>query len=285
MQFSLDCYPCALRHTLQVLRHSGADEQAQTEIMRQVLRALAEVDPFVTAPEFTGRMHDIIRAATGVEDIYKEAKQASTQEALALYPRLKKEIEQSSDPFETAVRLSIAGNIIDLGAADTYDLEGSIQRVLTQPFAINHLDALRQAIGQAGWVLYLADNAGETVFDRLLIERLEKPVVYAVKDAPVLNDATREDARMAGLDEVTEIISCGARTPGTLLAQCSADFIERFRAAEVIIAKGMGNFEALSTENAPLFFLLQVKCDMVGGDIGAPAGSIVVKGQRISRKN
>lgn len=281
MHFSLDCYSCSVRHALRVIRHTGADVQEQTEIMRRVLQALIEIDPFVTSPEFTGRMHDIIRAATGIEDIYRDIKHASTQEALALYPHLKAHIQQSSDPFGTAVRLSIAGNIIDFGASDTYDLEGTIQRVLAQPLAINHLDTLRQALAQAGSVLYLADNAGETVFDRLLIETLAKPVVYAVKEAPVLNDATVEDARAAGLDGAAEIISCGARTPGTLLAQCSPEFVHRFRQAELIIAKGMGNFEALSTEDAPLFFLLQVKCEMVGNDLGVPAGSVVVKGQRV----
>lgn len=277
MQFSLDCYPCILSYTLRVVRQAGASPETQTRIMRRILHELIDIDPLVALPEFTGRMHEIIREATGIEDIYREVKRASTQEALALVPRLKEEILRSADPFETAVRLSIAGNIIDFGISDTYDLEGSIQSVMQQPFAIDHFEALRRAIEKAEWVLYLADNAGETVFDRLLIERINKPVVYAVKDAPVLNDATLEDARQAGLDEVAEVISCGARTPGTLLSACSPEFVRRFNEAQLVIAKGVGNFEALSSEHAPIFFLLQVKCEIVAQHLRVPNRSIVVK--------
>ena len=167
-----------------------------------------------------------------------------------------------------------------MAALDSYDLSDSIQRVLEQPFAINDLEALREAVDRTDQILYLADNAGETVFDRLLIEAMQKPVVYAVKDGPILNDAIQEDAIAAGLDKVAEIVSCGARASGTVLNQCSSEFIDRFNKAKVIIAKGMGNYETLSSVKAPVFFLLQIKCEMVGRDIGAPVGSIVVAKNR-----
>ena len=281
MEFSLDCYPCAVRHALRGVRKSGMNEEMQVAALQRVLRNLASLKPGATSPEIIAGTFAIIREMTGIEDIYKQEKDEGTREAMAYYAKMKEKIQQSSDPFETAVRLSIAGNIIDYGALDGYDLESSIRRVLEQPFALNDLEALRAAVDQADQILYLADNAGETVFDRLLIETMQKPVVYAVKDGPILNDATREDAIAAGLDKVAEIVSCGARVSGTVLDQCSPAFIDRFNKAEVIIAKGMGNYEALGSTKAPLFFLLQIKCEMIGREIGAPSGSIVVAKSKV----
>ena len=276
MKFSLDCYPCAVRHALTAIRKTGVDESTQTNIMKKVLQGLLEMDQDNGSNGPTVDIQTIIREETGLEDIYENEKAESTREALALYPELKEKVTRSSDPLETAVRLSIAGNIIDYGALQSYDLIKTIERVERQPLALNDMEDLRSAIDQAEQILYLADNAGETVFDRLLIETIGKPVVYAVKDAPVLNDATLEDAYEAGLESVAEVVSCGARTAGTVLNLCSPEFLERFHKAELIIAKGMGNYEVLSTEAAPIFFLLQVKCELVARDTGVPKGSIVV---------
>lgn len=277
MKFSLDCYPCTVRQALRAIRQAGMDEEQQAAAMQRILRELAEVKPGASAPEIAAQTQAILREMSGNEDIYASEKAESTAEALALYPKWKEAVLQADDPLESAVRLAIAGNIIDFGPLDSYDLEATIRRVMRQPFAVNDLESLRIAIDEADEMLYLADNTGETVFDRILIETMGKPVVYAVKEAPILNDATIEDARAAGLNDIAEVVSCGARYPGTLLAHCSAEFVERFRQAQLIISKGMGNYEALSAENAPIFFLLQVKCDMVGADLGVPKGSIVVK--------
>ncbi len=276
MKFSLDCYPCAVRHALWAVRRAGMNEEMQQRALRQVLQVLVDMDAGDGSHNIMMQTHAIIREMTGIEDIYRQEKVQATQEALSLYDQLKGMISQSRDPFETAVRLSIAGNIIDFGALDGYDLNASIERVLQQPFALNDLDDLRVAVERAQEILYLADNAGETVFDRLLIETIQKKVVYAIKEAPILNDATHEDALAAGLGKVAQIISCGARSPGTLLEYCSHDFRNRFENAELIISKGMGNYEALSDMRAPIFFLLQVKCDLVAGNLGVPKGSIVV---------
>jgi len=204
-------------------------------------------------------------------------KQTSTKNALFLYPEMKREVSGAKNPFDTAVRLSIAGNIIDFGAGNDFDLPSVIQRVLTQPYAIDHTLELRDEISNAKNILFIADNAGETVFDRLLIETIGKRVIYAVKDAPVLNDATAEDAVAAGVDHVAEVISCGARSPGTILSRCSEEFIKIYEQADVVIAKGQGNYEALNEEKKNIFFLLQTKCDVLALDLGVPVGSIVAK--------
>lgn len=283
MKTYLDCYPCFLRQTLDAARRAGADAQQQHTILDRVLDALRQIEPSSTPPEIGDRVHRIVRQETGDSDPYETAKEASTRQALALYPQLKSLLVEANDPLEVAVRLSIAGNIIDLPAGGKYDLVGTVERVLTQPFAVDDGAAFREALSKAGRgavtvpLLYLADNAGETVFDRLLIETLDVPVIYAVKGGPILNDATREDALAAGVDRVAEVVSTGSDAPGTILHRCSEKFRHLYDQAELIIAKGQANYETLSEEGARVFLLLQVKCPVIARDVGVPVGSIVLK--------
>jgi len=277
MKLYLDCYPCVLRQTLQVCRSSSVPEKEQISIMGEVMSLLQEADPSSRPPEIVARMHTLIRDLTKCEDPYLELKQTSTKKALSLYAELKRKISKAKNPFDVAVRLSIAGNIIDFGIGNNFDLPSVIKRVLAQPYAIDHTLELKDEISNAKNILFLADNAGETVFDRLLIETIDKHVIYAVKDAPVLNDATAEDAAAAGVDQIAQVVSCGARSPGTILNRCSEEFIKLYARADVIIAKGQGNYEALSEEKKNVFFLLQAKCDVIARDLGVPVGSIVAK--------
>jgi len=277
MKTYLDCYPCLLRQALDAARLAGADERQQKAVLERVLDVLKQVGPLSTPPEIGDRVHRIVRQEVGDEDPYRAVKEASTRQSLALYPRLKALLAEADDPLEVGVRLSIAGNIIDLGPTREYELWNTVERVLAQPFAIDDRGALRAAIARAGQVLYLADNAGETVFDRLLIEALDLPVVYAVKGGPVLNDATRKDALAAGVNQAAEVISTGSDAPGTILSRCSAGFRQLYEQAELVIAKGQANYETLSTEGSKVFFLLQTKCPVIARDVGAPVGSIVLK--------
>ena len=279
MRIYLDCYPCFLRQTLEAARRAGADETRQYSILHEVLNELRRFALSSTAPEMAYLIHKIVRRETGNHDPYLKEKEASTHQALALYPGLKDLIANASDPLETAVRLSIAGNIIDLAMPYEYDLDETIERVLKQQFAINDLEILRNELNRAAKILFLADNAGETVFDRLLIETIKKPVTYAVKKGPILNDATRDDALAAGLGEVTTIVDNGSNAPGTIIDLCSKDFKRLLNEAELIIAKGQANYESLSDMTAPVFFLLQAKCPIIADNLGVPVKSIVLKKQ------
>jgi uncharacterized protein with ATP-grasp and redox domains len=251
-----------------------ADEKEA--LLQRVAVELTQFPAGSTPPVRASRIHALIREVSGNPDPYQQAKQASTEHTLTLYPRLKQMLNEATDPLDMAVRLAIAGNIIDLGVASEYDLEASIDRVLQLEPAINHMAELKAAITKAKTILYLADNAGETVMDRLLIETINKPITYVVKGGPAVNDATLEDAIAAGIDQVAEIIDHGAATLGTLLDQCSDTFIERFNNAELIIAKGMANYEGLTGTDAPIFFLFQVKCAVIGEHMGVPEKSIVI---------
>ncbi|MGC9393499.1 MAG: damage-control phosphatase ARMT1 family protein [Anaerolineae bacterium] len=281
MRTYLDCYPCFLSQALRAARQVGAEDAQQHAIMGQTLALLQALPPGKTPPEIAYAVHRIVREHMGHSDPYRDLKAHSTRAALALYPRLKGLVAESTDPLETAVRLSIAGNIIDFALSDELaDLWTAVERVLAAPFAIDDLAALRSALDAADRVLYLADNAGETVFDRVLIETLTLPVTYVVKGGPTLNDATRGDALAAGLETCATLIDNGSDAPGTILSLCSEDFRQIYAAAPLVIAKGQANYETLSEAGPRVFCLLQVKCPVIGRDLGAPVGSVIVRQSR-----
>jgi uncharacterized protein with ATP-grasp and redox domains len=277
MRTYLDCYPCLLRQALQAARFAGTDDAQQKAVLDSVLDVLGQAESTAMPPEIAARVHQIVRREVGDGNPYRSAKERSTREALTLYPQLKTLVAEADDRLEVAVRLSIAGNIIDFGPVQEYDLWATVERVLAQPFAIDDGKAFRKALGGVDQVLYLGDNAGETVFDRVLIEALDKPVVYTVKGGPVLNDATLEDAQAAGLDRVARVVDNGSDVVGTILNRCSESFRRVYDEAELVIAKGQANYETLSAEGPKVFFMLQAKCPIIARDVGVPVGSIVLK--------
>ncbi|MEA3349947.1 MAG: ARMT1-like domain-containing protein [Chloroflexota bacterium] len=277
MKTYLDCYPCFLRQALTAARMAEADEEQQWTVLARVLEALQHIEPTSTPPVMGNQIHRIVRQVVESGDPYRAAKVANCRQALALYPRMKSLLAEADNSLETAVRLSIAGNIIDLGMEQEYDLWETVERVLVQPFAIDDTAAFREALSRTSQVLYLADNAGETVFDRVLIELLDVPVVYAVKAGPILNDATRDDALATGIDAIAKIVSTGSDAPGTILRLCSEEFRQMYADADFVIAKGQANYETLSEAGPKVFFLLQIKCPVIARDAGVPMGSIVLK--------
>ncbi len=282
MKTYLDCYPCFLRQALSAARRAGATEDQQRQILLNTMDELHHLPVDATPPQMAYTIHQRVRQMTNILDPYRQAKKEATQQSLALYPHLKNLVAKAGDSLETALRIAIAGNIIDLGVADSYDLEATLDRVLKQPFAINDLDSLRTSLSNTSTILYLADNAGETVFDRVLIETLDHhSITYIVKAGPIINDALHEDAVAAGIDQVAEIMDNGSEAVGTLLDDCSENFCERFEQAELILAKGQANYESLSSKPAPLFFLLQAKCAVIARDLGVDEGAVVLKQQTI----
>ena len=256
---------------------SGASPLQEKAIVQQTLSLLSHMPEGATPPAIGAQVHHVVREVTGRDDPYQEVKRASTAGALAMLPVLHALLDSSEDKLETAFRLSIAGNIIDFGPNQDYDLWEVVNRVLSQDFAINDLTLLRKHLEAVESILFLGDNAGETVFDRILIEALPVPVTYVVRGGPVINDATYEDAISAGIDRVADLIDNGTRIPGTIYSECNSDFQAYFDAADLILAKGMGNYETLSTTTRNVFFLLQVKCPVIARDIRAPYASIVIK--------
>ncbi len=275
MRTYLDCYPCFLRQALEAARRLEADEPTQKLLLDRVLDLLQHIELSSTPPQIGDRIHRLVRSVLGNSDPYRGYKEEATRQALELYPSLKELLADADDQLETAVRLSIAGNIIDAGPDRRYELRPTVQQVLCQPFALESLEVLRAKLARAPRLLFLADNAAETVFDRLLIESLEVPVIYAVKGGPIVNDATMQDARAAGIDLVAELVSTGSDALGTILEQCSEEFQALYRESELVIAKGQANYETLSEEGSKVFFLLQAKCPVIARDLGIAIGGIV----------
>jgi uncharacterized protein with ATP-grasp and redox domains len=281
----LDCYPCFLKQALRAARLSGADETHQYSILQQTLSLLQNFPSGAKPPEIVYQIQQYVYKMVKVHDPYRALKEVSTQQTLALYPKLKAIVHQSEDPLDLAIRLSIAGNIIDFGMRDQIaDLWETMERILQQPYAIDDSAALIANMKKANHLLYLADNAGETVFDRILIEELPIPVIYAVKGSPVLNDAIMQDALRAGLESCATLIDNGSQALGTILSLCSETFRKEFENAPMIIAKGQANYETLDDARSNIFYLLQVKCPIIGLDLDVPEGSIVVR-QSISGSN
>ncbi len=273
-----DCLPCMIRASLTAARLVGASERIEWTIVREVApllaRSLPGRPPIDMSPEVQRRVREIL----GVEDPFAEAKRRANREALSLLPRLREEVARAPDPLAFLLALAASGNAADLGSQEDFDLE-EISSV-REPWGRFDYELLRTQLAGATNVLILADNAGEIVFDRLLAEeltRLGKHVTVAVRGAPTLNDATLEDAMEVDLAQVAEVITTGSDHPGILLSKCSQDFQRRFRDADLIISKGMGNFEGLSEERGPIFFLLKAKCRPVARELGVREGELVLK--------
>jgi len=222
------------------------------------------------------QMHRRLRQLTGVDDPYRAVKARFNRMALDMLPELSARVRQAADPLGMALRLAIAGNVIDLGANGGITEEEARQAVAGAMEERFHgdVEGFRQAAEGASDILYLTDNAGEIVFDRLLIEQLPtERVTVVVRGGAILDDATMVDAEAAGLCDLIEVIDNGSDAPGTILADCSESLRRRFTTADMIIAKGQGNFETLSDETTNIYFLLKVKCPVIADHVGLPVGT------------
>ena len=278
------CLPCIVRQALDAARLASADDRTTEEVLRRALRTLSDLPFDKTPTHMSMEIHRIVRSLVKPKDPYKALKDLYNSKALSLLSPLRKVISSSEDTFETAARLAIAGNIIDFGHLNSdfdISLNEIIEDTLERPFSINRLDDLRRETEQASRILYLADNTGEIVFDRLLIEEIDgyrERVVLGVRGAPIINDATLDDARRAGLTDLVTVIENGSDAPGTILEECGKRFREEFEKADLIIAKGQGNYETLSERRDNIFFLLKVKCPAIALDLGCQTGAIVITG-------
>lgn len=277
MKADLECIPCFLKQALEAARMATDDKVVQRKALDEVVNLFPRLSLENSPPEISRSIHQLVRKVVGSEDPYKDVKEKYNQIALSLYPELKKKVRTSVDPLLCAIRVAIAGNIIDFGIGHNFDIDKDLDETLEAKFAIFDYKEFKEDLAKVKEVLYLADNAGEVVFDRVLIETLEKDVIYVVKDFPTINDALRADAEFCGIDKVAHLISSGSDAPGTVLDLCSPEFLDYYNNAEFVISKGQGNFEVLSDEKKPIFFLLKVKCSVVARHIGVKSGDIILK--------
>jgi uncharacterized protein with ATP-grasp and redox domains len=256
------------------------NDEVHREALKEVAGIMAALPPEATPVDMGAAIHRAIRRRTGVSDPYRQEKGKSNRKALALYPRLKEHVDGSPDPLEAAVTVAAIGNVMDFGANPGFDVDRALEEGLARGLQDSAFPDFERRLREVDRLLYIGDNAGEIVFDRLLVEELSArgvEVTFAVRGGPILNDATLEDARDVGMDEVAEVVASGVVAPGTILEEANPGFLELFHGSPLILSKGQGNYEGLSGAPGPLFFLLMIKCPVVARELGAEVGDLVLR--------
>ena len=276
MHTALECISCLIRQSLEAARIVSDDPAVHESLFRKTLLKTSEMDLRQSPPEMAQFIHRELRSISGVDDPYRQIKDNMNAVALSMLPSFKEIICQSPDPLFTAARLAIAGNVIDFGPNGDLS-EGDVIRAMEQTFQDTfhgNYEAFKKDLQQAKSIVYLADNAGEIAFDRLFIEQLlPKDITVAVRGAPSINDATLPDAATVGLDTIVKIIDNGSDAPATILPDCSEEFLSHFENADLIIAKGQGNYESLNQETGNIWFLFKVKCAVAARLTGQPVNT------------
>lgn len=276
-----DCIPCAIGSLITLFKKGLVAEPKQEQAMRALLDYLAKIDYQQSPPQLGRDMHRLIRQVLHHPDPYYEIKQKFNRLMLDYYPDLKKLVAEADDPFQMALRLAIAGNVIDYGPNQPFDINKTLEQAQSIVLAIDDSSELKASLAEAKTLLYLGDNAGEIVTDRIFLETIDHPNVYfAVRGAPIINDALIEDAQLVGIDKIAQLITNGDVAPGTILESTSAEFRDIFAHADLIISKGQGNFEGLIASDKKIYFILMTKCDHVANHLGIKKGDFVVKQAR-----
>jgi uncharacterized protein with ATP-grasp and redox domains len=269
-------------------RAAGASEDLLREVAASVLSELDRIwDDDLSPPVVSAPLYHLTGRICGCDDPFLPLKVRYTHEALKLLPTVESIVMGSPDPFEAAVRIAIAGNIIDFGTGmhgvgaqgEVLNLRDVLEDCLVKNLFKDDIPELKDMVGKAGTILVIGDNAGETVFDRPLLKMLgPAEVVYAAREVPIINDATVKDAELAGVQHEARLVSSGSRMPGVVLEDCSGPFREIFERADLIIAKGQGNFETLTelTRDGRIFMLFTVKCPVAAFHLDASVGEMVV---------
>ena len=278
MQASAECIPCLLRQTLSSARRVTDDPWLHRKVVFAVMEYLPTINFDRTPAELS---YDCLRFANkylGVVDPFRDDKRGFTEKMLAIENEMRQDILRAPDPLLAAIKFALAGNMIDLGIVESEHAEEELARdAASLELAIDDSEPLRSRLQGARSVLYVLDNAGEIVCDKLLVEQLGvRETTCVVRKAPIINDVTREDAEAVGLGRLAKIVDVGADALGVPLSLCSAEFRQLFADAGVVIAKGQANFETLDRAGREVFHILRAKCEQIASYIGVSRGSAVV---------
>lgn len=283
MNITPECLHCLYGQALKSARLIGCDETTTKAILDAAAKRVIELDvDSVPPPVAAVPIYADIARLTGLKDPIAAYKQTSTRLAASQIAAARQRIERSDNPLLTALRAAIAGNVLDFGSQKQFELSAELDRVFEAPLAVDDSANLLEKLKTAQTVLVLGDNAGEHLFDNLLLETLAKIYpdqhrFYATRGQPAINDITFDEAKNDGLGEFATLIDSGVDTPGIVLDRASGEFGELFGRADVVIAKGMGNYECLEgCKNENLFFLFKIKCSVVAAATAQPEGSLII---------
>lgn len=273
-----ECYTCHPKTVQKLIQKFQPNDKISTGLKLAVKQLLQDKKD-ESNPYLATLIHRMARQMMNISDLYAAEKKQANSLLLKSYDTWKTRVIESNDPELTAAKLAVAGNIIDYGAHSVPDdIEAQLLAILQKEFAIDHSEELFRAIKKANYILYIGDNAGEIVMDKLFIETLgHKNITFAVRGFPVLNDVTETDTIQTGINKLCKIISNGYDAPSTLLSNCSVEFIETFKQADLIIAKGQGNFEGLmNSGHNNLFFMLMAKCQPIAEMLNVQKGDLII---------
>lgn len=283
MKIAFECIPCIIRQAVEVAKEVTDDIDKQQQIIKKSLNEISKIDFSETAPVISRAIHNHAKAISNNRDPYKKLKQDHNiiAEDICKTFKLIDKIEASEDQLSTAIKLSIAGNIIDMGAYTVVErgfIESAVESCLNDTLDDKTLLLFKNKLSSAKKILFLADNAGEIVFDKLLINLLDKDkVTYVVKGDAIVNDATMIDAKESGMTNLVRVIDNGLDCQGTPLDLCSQSFKDEFHSSDLIISKGQANYETLSELNGKdIFYLLKAKCPSISEDLNCDLGKTVI---------
>ena len=279
MNIKFDCIPCSINNYLRLVKTGVIPEALQVPILRRLLGLLSTIDYSQSPPIIGRKMQRLIREFLQNPDPYRQIKENYNRMMLELYPDFEILVKESENPTDTAMRLAIAGNVIDFGSKYQLDVMDTINRAMGAKLAIDDSRQLRHDLNQANSLLYIGDNCGEIALDKLFLETIDLPEMYfVVRDSPVINDVTIHDAEMTGLTTIAKVITTGDDAPGAVWESTSKEFKNIFTKADVIISKGQGNLEGLiDIPHNNIYFLLVTKCDLIAERVGTRKGEFIVK--------
>jgi damage-control phosphatase, subfamily I len=272
MKITPDCIVCNLNTGLMAIREVTADEGLMRELTAEIMKlpAVQGLDWSITGSQLVEQIFRTITEASGNPDPFRRWKEEHNEKCLTLYPLFRKLVMESEDPVFTAINLAIMGNSIDpMGHENPHDIELAIRASLTKAVPRSRFRDLKERLEHSSLVLYLGDNCGEIVYDKLLIETIKShyniEVVFVVRSVPTLNDATLSEAKLVGMDEAATVVENGIAgpLPGTIFSRCSAELRSLWLSADLVMSKGGGNFDTLDEEEnltTPLFYMLMSKC-------------------------
>lgn len=279
MKMKYDCLPCLFRQTLESARMATDDEKIIKDILKHYSKMLPElIESDVSSPMISDKIQTYIKELSEVEDPYAEIKKNNLQSAFKLLPLVKEEIEKAEDSLLAALLMSAMGNSIDAGVSLNVNIKENIERALADSFAHSDYNQFLAELKKAEKLLFIADNTGEAVFDRLLLEKLKKydlDITYAVRERAILNDITYQGAKELGIDETAEIIKSGSTAPGMIMDSASDEFLEHYQNADLVLSKGQGNLEGLYGIESDIYFLLKAKCEVIADLLEVKEGDFV----------
>lgn len=278
MELFFDCIPCLMKQALEAARAVTDDVKMHDEVLSETIQLLTDYKRFRNSPDLAREIHKIVKRTTGQKDPYLNIKTRDLEAAKSVYPYLKEFMKNKENDLYWALKVAATGNNIDAAIYKNVDMKNCVENELKKDFSICDIDVMKKKIENATNILIIGDNSGETIFDKVMIESFPKvKITYAVRHEAIINDVTVKEAVASGLDQISSVVSTGCSAPGTILDECSEEFIDIYYNSDIIISKGQDNYEALSEEKGNLFFLLKAKCPMISNKLKVNLNDYVFK--------